>query len=135
MYTNAKIRIRQAGICLLKANNKNFRTRCAICMGVCVPRPSALGPFSRPSVLKILQEQSYEQSILLIQDYTYSRLKHTYSRYSNSYLERPSYGVQNKWEGLSSQSFFFSLITKETEKNVPIYEPQTCSIRSESSSP
>ena len=54
--------------------------------GVCVPRPSVL---------------------LLIQDYTYSRLKHyTYSRYSKSYLERISYGVQNKWKGFSSQYFF-----------------------------
>ena len=35
---------------------------------------------------------------------TYSRLKHyTYSRYSKRYLERPSYGVQNKWNGFSSQ--------------------------------
>ena len=46
--------------------------------GVCVPRPSVL---------------------LLIQDYTYSR-------YSKSYLERISYGVQNKWKGFSSQYFF-----------------------------
>ena len=33
-----------------------------------------------------------------------------------SYLERPSYGVQNKWKGVSSQCLFSS-ITKETEKN------------------
>ena len=64
------------------------------------PRP----PSYRSSAPKILQEQIYELSILLIQDYTYSRLKHyTYSRYSKSNLERPSYGVQNKWKDFSSQ--------------------------------
>ena len=37
---------------------------------------------------------------LFIQDYPYPRLKHyTSSRHSKSYLERPSYGVQNKWKG------------------------------------
>ena len=76
-----------------------------------------------------------------------------------SYLERPSYGVQNKWKGVSSQCLFSS-ITKETEKNfmvkyiqqirnfivfpkcknlfflnVKTYKPQTCSICSEYSSP
>ena len=56
--------------------------------------------------------------MLLIQDYTYSRLKHyTYSRYSTSYLERPNYGLQNKWKGFSSQLFYFSSITKATENN------------------
>ena len=70
-----------------------------LCSSTLDPRP----PSCRPSAPKILQEQIYEQSILLIQDYTHSRLKHTYSRYSKSYLERPSYGVQNKWKGFSSQ--------------------------------
>ena len=72
--------------------------------GVCAPWLSALilGPRlpSRwPSVPKISQEQIYEQSILLIQGYTYSTFKYTYSRCSKSYLEKPSYGVQNKWKG------------------------------------
>ena len=72
--------------------------------GVCVPRPSALGPISSAIGPKVLQEQIHEYSILLIQDHTCSRLKnYTYSRYSRSYLERPSYGVQNKWKGFSSQ--------------------------------
>ena len=51
-----------------------------------------------------LQGQIYEQSILLIQDYTYSKLKHyTYSRYSKTYSESPSYDVWNEWKGFSSQ--------------------------------
>ena len=34
---------------------------------------------------------------LPIQDYTYSKLKdYIYSRFSKSYLERSSYGVENK---------------------------------------
>ena len=64
------------------------------------PQPSALIlgarlQSRRPSAPKILQEQIYEQSILLIEDYTYFR-------YSKSYLKRPSYGVQSKWKGFSS---------------------------------
>ena len=62
---------------------------------------------------KILQEQIYAYNILLIHDCTYSRLKHTYLIYSKRYLERPSYGVQDKRKGFSSQ-YFFSSITKKT---------------------
>ena len=58
--------------------------------GVCAPRPSALGPNPLPSTLG--------SSAL-----GPPKLKHYTYRCSKSYLERPSYGVQNKWEGFSSQ--------------------------------
>ena len=78
-------------------------------------RPSALilGPRPSAPILSVLGPQNIARtnlwiSILHIQDYTYSTLKYyTYSRYSKSYLERPSYGVQNKWRGFSLQQVFF----------------------------
>ena len=76
-----------------------------------------LGPWLSPA--KILQKQIYEYGILLIQDYTYSRLKHyTYSLYSKSYLEMSSYdGVQINGKAFH-YSTVFSSITKEMEKTL-----------------
>ena len=120
-----------------------------ISLGVCVPRPLAL----------ILGSQNMARTNLWVKHITYSRLKHsTYSQYSKSYLERPSYGVQNKWKWkcFFHHSTFFSSVTKETGENFTVkyirqvhnfkvvlkyknmflhYKPQTCSIWSESSSP
>ena len=39
----------------------------------------------------------------------------TYSRYSKSYLERPSYGVQNKWKGFITAVLFIN--NKRNGKN------------------
>ena len=64
------------------------------------PRPSTLDPrppLRRPSGPKII-------------------LKHSYSRYSKSYLERLSYGIQNKWKGFSS----FFINDKRNENNAEI---------------
>ena len=67
-----------------------------LCSSALDPRP----PSRRPSVPNILQGQIHEKSIYI----TYSRLylfrikTLTYSRYSKNYLERSSYGVQNKWK-------------------------------------
>ena len=124
------------------------------------PRPSVLilDPWfsaPRPSALKILQEQIHEWSILLIQDYTYSKLKRcAYSRYSASYLESLSYGVQNKWKGFFITVDIFHRYQKKRKKlfgeihsvssqlqlflnikTFPIYKPHTCSICSEPLSP
>ena len=93
-----------------KSLNMNNLLVCMI-MGVCVPRPSALGRYPWPSTL--------DPSALGLQNIarTNSRIKHiTYSRVYlfkvktlyllkifKKLLERLSCGVQNKWKGFSSQ--------------------------------
>ena len=63
------------------------------------PWPSNLGPhLVGPRAPKYCNNKFMNK--LFIQDYPYSKLKHyTYSRHSKSYLERPSYGLQNKQKG------------------------------------
>ena len=70
-------------------------------MGAYVPRPSALGPYPRshPSapISSAVSSQNIARANLWIKHITCSRL-YIFKTFEKL-LERPSYGVQNKWEG------------------------------------